>query len=228
MIQAQVGLVPLPKTLTPVQDCLSHTAGTQAPPSPDPTTRNYWPPVFFLTFPSAFIEPSCHSLCKKKSKEQEPRGQTVPLSGHLAWQCCPPHGGFLLGTWALSPLTLMESFREAVVRVALQLGVGVTGSVLGALGPALPPEIPEGPLSGVLPLGTGLVVALGGVAVVWPEFLASPVPLWSSPGQRSLCGKQVSGVTALSQSSPARGSPLGRAGPSFKSPAHAGAAPSFP
>ena len=140
----------------------------------------------------------------------------------------PPHWGFLLGAWALSPLTLMESFREAVVRMALQLGVGVTGSVLGALGPALPPEIPKGPLSGVPPLGTGLVVALGGVAVVWPEFLASPVPLWSSPGQRSLCGKQVSGVTALSQPSPARGSPLGRAGPSFKPPAHAGAAPSFP
>lgn len=125
---------------------LSHCWNTSTP-FPRPHHQELLTPVFFLTFPSAFIEPSCHSLCKKKSKEQEPRGQTVPLSGHLAWQCCPPHGGFLLGTWALSPLTLMESVREAVVRVALQLGVGVTGSVLGALGPALPPEIPEGPLS---------------------------------------------------------------------------------
>lgn len=89
--------------------------------------------------------------------------------------------------------------------------MGLTGSLLGAPGPALPSEIPEGPqLSGVLPPGTGLVVDLGSVAVVQPEFLDPPVPLWSSPGQRSLCGKQVSGVTALSQSSLARGSPLGQ------------------
>ena len=133
-IQAQVGLVPLPKTLTTVQDFLSHAAGTQAPTSPDSSTRNYWPPRFFLTSPSAFIEPSCHFLCKKRSKEQDPRGQTVLLYGHLAWQCCPPHWGFSLGTWALSPLILMENFRRPVVRVALQLGVGLV-----SLGPwALP------------------------------------------------------------------------------------------
>ena len=94
------------------------------------------------------------------------------------------------------------------------LATGCGAGLLGALGPALPTEIPEGSqLSGVLPLGTGLVVALGSVSVVWPEFLDPSVPLWSSPGQRSLCGKQVSGVTALSQSSPARGSPLGHSRP---------------